>query len=57
MTRWIGFIAWERVESTRVTIYREVHLDFTPEMDVLSMLFERCHTKNKVISQTAYKML
>ena len=26
-------------------VYREVQLDFTPEMEVVNMLFERCHTK------------
>ena len=28
------------------THYREVQLDFTPEMEVFYVLFERCHTKN-----------
>ena len=27
-------------------VYRYVQLDFTPEMEVYYMLFERCHTKN-----------
>ena len=26
--------------------YREVQLDFTPEMEVFHMLLETCHTKN-----------
>ena len=30
--------------------YREVHLVFTPEMKVCNMLFERCPTKNTMIS-------
>ena len=30
--------------------YREVQLDITPEMEVLYMLFERCHTKIRKIS-------
>ena len=29
------------------TVYREVLMDFTPEMEVLYMLFERCNTKNR----------
>ena len=31
-------------------IYREVQLYFTQDMEVLHMLFERCHTKNRVRS-------
>ena len=31
-------------------MYREVKLDFTPEMEVLYVLFERCHNKNRKIS-------
>ena len=27
--------------------YREVQLDFTPEIEVFHMLFEGCHTKNR----------
>ena len=27
-------------------MYREVQLDFAPEMEVFHMLFERCHTKS-----------
>ena len=27
--------------------YREVQLDLTPEIEVLYMLFERCHTKDR----------
>ena len=27
--------------------YREVQLDFPSEMEVLFMLFERCHNKNR----------
>ena len=30
--------------------YREVQLDFTPEIEVFYMLFERCHIKNRQIS-------
>ena len=37
--------------------YREVQLDFTPEMEVSHMLFERCHTKNREMSQTPYEIL
>ena len=28
-------------------VYREVQLDFTPEMEIFFMLFGRCHTKNQ----------
>ena len=38
-------------------LFKEVQLDFTPEMQVLYMLFERYCTKNINISQTAYKIL
>ena len=31
-------------------LYREVQLDLTPDMAVLYMLFERCHTKNRKIA-------
>ena len=27
--------------------YRVVQLDFTPEIEVVHMLFDRCHTKNR----------
>ena len=30
-----------------MTLPREVQLDFTPEMQLLYMLFERCHTRNR----------
>ena len=38
--------------------YREVQLDITPEMEVLYMLFERCHTKIRKISlkQTVHEI-
>ena len=28
-------------------VYREVQLDFTPEMEIFYMLFDRCHTKSR----------
>ena len=28
-------------------MYREIQLDFTPQIEVFYMLFERCHTKNR----------
>ena len=31
-------------------VYRKVQLDFTPEIKVFVMLFERCHSKNSVKS-------
>ena len=34
---------WE----TLFKIYRVVQLDFTPEMELFHILFERCHTKNR----------
>ena len=33
-----------------VTYYRDVQLDFTSEIKVLYMLFERCHSRNRNIS-------
>ena len=30
--------------------YRELKLNFTAEMEVLHMLYERCHTKNRMRS-------
>ena len=34
------------VEQRTPGTYRVVQLDFTPEMEVLYMMFDRCHTKN-----------
>ena len=31
-------------------VYREVQLDFTPEMEIFYMLFDRCHTKSTLIN-------
>ena len=31
-------------------IYKEVQMDFTPEMEILYILFERCPTKNRKTS-------
>ena len=36
-----------QTEATYQTLYREVQLDFTPEIEALFMLFERCHTKDR----------
>ena len=44
-------------KSVTTHLFKEVQLDFTPEMQVLYMLFERYHTKNRNISQTAYLIL
>ena len=35
-------------------MYREVQLDFAPEMEVFQMLFERCHTKGSLKQHTKY---
>ena len=32
---------------SQASLVREVQLDFTPEMEVLYMLFERCHAKDR----------
>ena len=37
-------------------LYVEVQLNYTTEIEVFCMLFERCHTKNRKISQTAYSI-
>ena len=34
----------EASEATSATLYREAQLNFTPEIEVFFMLFERCHT-------------
>ena len=34
------------VEQRTPGTYRQVQLDFTPEVEVFYMLFDRCHTKN-----------
>ena len=36
----------ERVEHL-IQVYSEVQLDSTPEMEVLYMMFDRCHTKDR----------
>ena len=44
----------------RLFNYRRVKLDLTPEIEGFHMLFERCHTKNRmrsIIYQAAYKIL
>ena len=33
--------------SEFIKIYRDVQLDFTTDMEVFYILFERCHTKNR----------
>ena len=44
-------------EFTRQTLAQsEVQLDFTPDMEVLYMLFERCHTKNRKRSLKQHMM-
>ena len=38
----------ETAKATRESrVYRVVQLDFTPEIEVFHMLFERCHSKNR----------
>ena len=40
------------------SMYKEVLLDFTSEMEVLLMLFERCHTKiERYLSNSIYEIL
>ena len=39
------------------SLYSEVQLDLTQEIEVFQMLFERCHSKNRKIHQTAEKVL
>ena len=45
---WFHF-DWTKVggPAALYLLYREVQLDFTPEKEVLYMLFERCHIENR----------
>ena len=40
--------------KSKFIMYREVQLDFTPEMEVFYMLFERCYTENRKRSLKHY---
>ena len=36
-----------KLTVANISMYREVQLDSTPEIEVLYLLFEGCHTKNR----------
>ena len=41
---------FDRVAGTISRLYRVVQLNFTPGIEVFYMLFDRCHTRNKMRS-------
>ena len=43
----VGVLGIEKTCRINHVMYREVQMDFTPEMKLFYMLFERCFTKNR----------